>query len=154
MVVTKFDCSVGNQTPTTKLELQANGSCKVTSSPIAPGLAGSVLLQRDILPEGRYTLRVATDGSLELLQSSASKAKITCPAGGLCNVTPSGGLTTYSLGGSSPANTVGLSQVIFLGTGTVKTVLSGAVYVIGNVSFSGTNPIAAGESGVLFFASP
>lgn len=94
VAVTKFDCSAGNQNATTKLELQANGSCKVTSSPPAPGLAGSVLLQRDILPEGRYTLRIAADGSLELLQGTASKAKVTCPANGLCSANAAGELTT------------------------------------------------------------
>lgn len=151
VAVTKFDCSAANQNPTTTLELQANGSCKVTSA--FPGQTPLVTLQRDILPEGRYSLRIASDGSMEMLQGTASKAKVSCPAGGMCAVTSAGTLTTYTLAGGSPAG-VGITQVILTSTGTTKSVLSGAVYAIGNVTFTGTNPIATGESGILIFASP
>ena len=153
VAVTKFDCSAGNQSPLTKLEPQANGSCKVTSLPAAAGLATLVELQRDILPEGRYTLRIASDGSMEMLQGTVSKAKVTCPSGGLCTVLGVGGLTNYSLAGGSAAG-VGLSTVIITGTGTAKSVLSGSVYGLGNLSFTGTSPLANGESGILFFAAP
>lgn len=151
VAVTKFDCSAANQNPATKLELQANGSCKVTST--QPGQPPLVTLQRDILPEGRYILRIASDGSMEMLQGTASKAKVSCPAGGVCAVTGAGTLTTYTLAGGSAAG-VGVTQVILTSTGSAKSVLSGAVYAIGNVTFTGTNPIATGESGILIFASP
>ena len=153
VAVTKFDCSAGNQSPLTKLEPQANGSCKVTSLPAAAGLATLVTLQRDILPEGRYTLRIASDGSMEMLQGTASKAKVTCPSGGLCTVLGSSGFTTYSLAGGS-ATGIGISTVIITGSGTAKSVLSGSVYGLGNLSFTGTSPIANGESGIMIFAAP
>lgn len=154
VAVSKFDCSASNQNPTTKLELQANGSCKVTSNSPVPGLAASVTLQRDILPEGRYTLRIAVDGSMELLQGIVSKAKVACLASGMCTVTGAGTLTTYTLAGGLPAAGVGVTQVIISGTGATKSVLSGAVYAIGNVTFTGISPLANGESGILIFASP
>lgn len=152
--VVKADCSAADSTPTITIAPQANGSCKITST-----VVGTVVeFRRDILPVGRYTLRVGADGSLDMLQSNVSKAKLACPTGGICNVTATPAFTTYTLAGGTgtgTAVTVGISQVLFTISGTVKSVLSAVVYGIGgNATFAGTNPVLSGESGVLVFASP
>lgn len=156
VAVTKFDCSAGNSSPTTKLEPQANGSCKVSTAAIG-GLQANVTFQRDLLAEGRYTLRIASDGSLELLQGTASKATVSCPATGLCSVNGAAGFTTYSIaGGSAAAGGAGVTTVIVTGSGSAKSILSGVVYAIGNVTFTGstTNPVGSAETGILIFAAP
>lgn len=154
VVVSKVDCLASDSNAFVKIEPQANGSCKVTSTAV-----GTVVeFRRDILPVGAYTLRVASDGSLEMLQGTASKAKVACPANGLCSVNATPGFTTYSIAGGSATATgaaVGLSQLIITGSGTAKTVLSGVFYGLGgNVAYPGASPVFAGESGVLSFAAP
>ena len=152
--VTKADCLAADSSATIKIEPQANGSCKITST-----VVGTVVeFRRDILPAGAYTLRVASDGSLEMLQGTASKAKVACPASGVCAVNATPAFTTYSIAGgtgSGPVAALAISQLIITTAGTVKSVLSGVFYGLGgNVMYPGASPVLAGESGVLIFAAP
>ena len=154
VVVAKADCLASDSTATIKIEPQANGSCKITST-----VAGGVVeFRRDILPVGNYTLRVAADGSLDMLQGTVSKAKVACPAGGVCAVNGTPAFTTYSIAGGSGVGTVAtvaISQLIITTAGAVKSVLSGVFYGLGgNVTYVGASPVLAGESGVLIFAAP
>ena len=107
---------------------------------------------------GAYKLRIAADGSLEMLQGTVSKAKVSCPGSAVCAVNGTAAFTTYTIAGgagSGSGATVGISQLIITTTGTVKSVLSGVFYGLGgNVTYAGTTPILAGESGVLVFAAP
>ena len=156
VAVSKFDCSAGNKNPGTTLELQANGSCKVTTAALG-GLPANTTFQRDLLPEGRYTLRITFDGAMDLLQGTASKAKVTCPPNGLCRVDTVAIFTTYSIaGGSAAVSGGGLTSIIIDNSSTPKKVASGTVYAIGNVTVTGTptNPVGSAETGILIFASP
>ncbi len=152
--VTKSDCLAADSSATIKIEPQVNGSCKITST-----VVGTVVeFRRDILAAGAYTLRVASDGSLEMLQGTVSKAKVACPASGVCAVNGTPALTTYSIAGGTgagPVAALAVSQLIITTAGTAKSVLSGVFYGLGgNVTYPGASPVLAGESGVLIFAAP
>jgi hypothetical protein len=153
-MVVKADCLPEDAGPGETIEAQANGACKITSS----GPTGSTTeLRRDILPAGAYTVRVASDGSVEFLVGSASKAKITCPStpNSVCMVT--GSIYTMAgatANGAAGAN-IGISQFIFDKSAKPKSV-SGLVYGLGsNVSFAtgSTDPRLASESGVIAFGN-
>ena len=107
-----------------------------------------------MLPVGSYTLRISVDGSLQLLQGSDVKAKVTCPTDGICRVDANTYVTTYTIAGGNAVAGTGISQIFFIGSGSARSFLLGTVYAIGNVTISGTNPVATGESGVLYFAAP
>jgi hypothetical protein len=138
VTVSKADCD----TEDAGVKLLADGACEITST--SP--AGTVVeKRRDILPPGAYTLKVTADGALEMLQGTASKVKINCPAGGTCRVDGS----IYTLAGAAIAGAganIALSQIIFSG----KTVTVGSLYGIGsNATFTGTSPLLTNESGIL-----
>lgn len=147
--VVKVDCD-----PIAKGDLtvtpQADGSCKITTPVFTE-------TRRNILPECAYTLKITADGAIEMLQGTASKAKISCPASpGVCRVDTLG--TTgyvYAIAsgsaGATPASTVlGVSQIIFNVTGTTKSVSSGLLAGLNtNVTYAGVNPVQSGETGVL-----
>jgi hypothetical protein len=147
--VVKADCDPENANGITVVPL-ANGSCKITTP-------NSSEIRRDILPVGNYTLKITADGAMELLQGTASKAKVSCPPSpGVCRVDALGAtgyvytMASGSAGATAGSALVGLSQIIFGVSGTTKSITTGYLYGLGtNVAYTGTSPVQSGESGVL-----
>ncbi len=147
--VVKADCDAENADGVT-VAPQANGSCKITTPT-------STEIRRDILPEGNYTLKITADGAMEMLQGTASKAKISCPPSpGICRVDATGG-TSYiytvigaSAGASVSSVLASVSQIILNASASAKSITTGYLYGLGaNVTYAGSNPVLNGESGVL-----
>lgn len=147
--VVKFDCDPISTSDLT-VAPQADGSCKITNPLFTQ-------IRRNILPEGAYTLKITTDGAIEMLQGTASKVKINCPPSpGVCRVDAIGTtIYTYAIGsgsaGPTPASVAsGISQLEFNVAGTKISFIRGLLATLNtNVNYTSANTLGNGETGVL-----
>jgi hypothetical protein len=149
--VVAADCDPADSSPTTTIA-QVGGACKITTT-LPTGTV--VETRRDILPPGSYTLKITSDGAMEMLQGSTSKVKINCPSGGICRVDDSVYTLVSASGTSAGAVSAVLSQVFFdLNTNPKKIVAASLYGIGGNATFTGTSPLLTNETGILVIDQP
>ena len=145
--VVKVDCTPFDDNGTSAVP-QADGSCKITTPLFTR-------IERNMLPAGAYTLKITADGAIEMLQGTASKVKISCPPSpGTCRVDPNGTSGySYIIGSSSvgsTATTAESSALVFDVAGTKVSFRGGILATLNtNASFTITNPLSSGETGIL-----